>query len=91
MADFERFRDSLDVSDNSQQCSLLHDLLEGLLAVDLDGRVVLLGRHLGLAHRREPLPLLPRKLPRLLQVPLVVRLLLLGELNQKSIEFITFC
>ncbi len=61
---------------NSQERPLLHDFLERLLSVYLDGRVVLLGGHLGLAHRREALVLLPGQLSAFLQDSLVVRLLL---------------
>ena len=35
------------------ECSFLHDFLERLLGVHLERGVVLLGHHLGLAHRRE--------------------------------------
>ena len=38
---------------HSLESSLLHDFLQGLLAVHLQGRVVLFRRHLRLAHRRE--------------------------------------
>lgn len=38
---------------HSLECSLLHDFFQGLLAVHLQRRVVLLRCHLRLAHRRE--------------------------------------
>lgn len=69
---------------DSRERALLHDLLERILAVHFERRVVLLGAHLGLAHRREALVLLPGHLAGLLQVALVVRLLLRGLLQEKK-------
>ncbi len=46
------------INEDLLECSLSHDLINGLLRVHLHGWVVLLLRHLGLSHRREP-----RRLP----------------------------
>ena len=69
---------------------MLHDLVERLLTVDFDGRVVLLRGHLRLSHRCEALALLTRQLARLLEVALVVRLLLSRRLKFKTRGTFTF-